>query len=159
MSREINHTPNANLLDTPYKGLAPYSEADAPFFFGREREWEIIADNLMATKLTLLYGVSGVGKSSLLRAGVAHHLMQDAKDNLAKYRAPEFAVVVFNAWQDDPLIGLVKQVEKDIKSLLDGKTFPPLPSSLKLDQILEIWAERLDEKRGGELLIVLELPY
>ena len=157
MSRENNHTPIVNLPDTPYKGLEPYSEADANFFFGRESEWEIIADNLRAARLTLLYGVSGVGKSSLLRAGVAHHLMEDAKKNLAEYGTPEFAVVVFNAWQDDPLVGLVKKVEKDIKSLLKGKTFELLPSSQKLDQILEICAERLDVKGGvGELLIVLD---
>jgi WD40 repeat protein len=161
MSRKNNHKPDSNLPETPYKGLEPYSEADAPFFFGRESEWEIIADNLMAARLTLLYGESGVGKSSLLRAGVAYHLMQDAKKNLAEYDTPEFAVVVFNAWQDEPLAGLVKQVEKDIESLLEskteGKTFKPLSSLLELDEILEKWAERLDEEQGGgELLIILD---
>ena len=35
---------------------------------------EIIAANLVASRLTVLYGASGVGKSSVLRAGVAHHL-------------------------------------------------------------------------------------
>ena len=60
--------------DSPYKGLIPYSEEDAPFFFGRDAEREIITANLMASRLTLLYGASGVGKSSVLRAGVTHHL-------------------------------------------------------------------------------------
>ncbi len=157
MNRETNHIPDANLPDTPYKGLEPYFESDAPFFFGRESEWKIIADNLMATRLTLLYGAGGVGKSSLLRAGVAYNLMKVAKNNLAEYSAPEFAVVVFNAWQDDPLKGLIQQVEKVIKSLLSSKTFASLSLSLKLDQILEIWAERLDENEGGgELLIILD---
>ena len=55
--------------ERPYKGLMPYDEADAPFFFGREAEAEIITANLMASRLTLLYGPSGVGKSSVLRAG------------------------------------------------------------------------------------------
>ncbi|MGK7893303.1 MAG: tetratricopeptide repeat protein [Xenococcus sp. (in: cyanobacteria)] len=158
MSREINHTSNAvNLPDTPYKGLEPYSEADAPFFFGRKCEWEIFEDNLMASRLTILYGDSGVGKSSLLQAGVAYHMLQDAKKNLTDYKTPEFAVVVFNSWQDDPLEALVKQVEKDIKSLLNGKTFEPLPLSLELDQILEKWSERLNEPEGGgELFIILD---
>ena len=156
MSKENISKPDTNRPDTPYKGLAPYSEDDASFFFGRENEWKIIADNLMAARLTLLYGVSGVGKSSLLRAGVAYNLMKAAKKNLAEYGVPEFAVVVFNAWQNDPLADLVKQVEKDIMKLLDGKTFAPLSSLLKLDQILEIWAERLDENEGGELLIILD---
>ena len=55
---------------SPYRGLRPYTEADAAFFFGREAEEEIIAANLLAARLTLLYGPSGVGKSSVLLAGV-----------------------------------------------------------------------------------------
>jgi predicted AAA+ superfamily ATPase len=62
------------LPEAPYNGLMPYSEEDAPFFFGREREREVIIANLIASRLTLLYGASGVGKSSVLRAGVAHQL-------------------------------------------------------------------------------------
>ena len=59
---------------SPYKGLAAFedSDLDALLFFGREREQEIIAANLLAYRLTVLYGASGVGKSSVLRAGVAH---------------------------------------------------------------------------------------
>src|SRR5580698_4604891 len=56
--------------DCPYVGLTPFTEEDAEFFFGRERERRIIAANLRTSRLTLLYGSSGVGKSSVLRAGV-----------------------------------------------------------------------------------------
>ena len=43
---------------SPYKGLAPFedSDLDALLFFGRERESEVIAANLMASRLTVLYG-------------------------------------------------------------------------------------------------------
>ena len=56
----------------PFKGLASFEDSplDAMLFFGREREREIITANLLAARLTVLYGPSGVGKSSLLRAGV-----------------------------------------------------------------------------------------
>ena len=58
-------------VSSPYKGLAPFddSDLDARFFFGRDREQEIITANVTAARLTLLYGASGVGKSSVLRAG------------------------------------------------------------------------------------------
>ena len=58
--------------DGPFKGLASFedSDVDARLFFGREREREIIVANLLASRLTVLYGESGVGKSSVLRAGV-----------------------------------------------------------------------------------------
>lgn len=42
-----------------------------------------------------------------VRAGVSHHIMQDAKNNLDEYGTPEFAVVVFNSWQDNPLTWLI----------------------------------------------------
>src|SRR5256885_17081728 len=100
-----------SMIDSPYKGLMPYSEDDAPFFFGREAEQEIITANLMASRLTLLYGASGVGKSSVLRAGVAYHLRQVAQQNLAERGTPEFVVVVFNAWRDNPLVGLTACVQ------------------------------------------------
>ena len=77
----------------PYKGLAPFedSEQDAALFFGRDRERDVITANLLASRLTVLYGASGVGKSSLLRAGVAHELGKTEE------------VVVSSSWSEDPL--------------------------------------------------------
>ena len=138
--------------EMPYKGLIPYSEEDAAFFFGREAEREIITANLMASRLTLLYGASGVGKSSILRAGVAHHLRQIAQQNLAERGRPEFAIVVFAAWRDDPLEGLAGQIEDSFASALNGQTYEPLPPSRALDETLHAWAERA----GGELFIILD---
>ena len=68
----------ATELSSPYKGLAPFedSELDALLFFGRERETEIIVSNLLAAKLTVLYGPSGVGKSSVLGAAVVRRLRE-----------------------------------------------------------------------------------
>ena len=64
--------------ETPFVGLAPYAEGDAAFFFGRDRETRIVAGNLRAARLTLVYGASGVGKTSLLRAGVMRDLARGA---------------------------------------------------------------------------------
>jgi len=53
---------------SPYKGLAPFddSELDALLFFGREREIEVIVANLMASRLTVLYGAVAVIAYELL---------------------------------------------------------------------------------------------
>lgn len=37
----------------PYVGLVPYTEADAAWFFGRDREVRLIIANLRAARLTL----------------------------------------------------------------------------------------------------------
>jgi hypothetical protein len=98
---------------SPYQGLAPYLEQDAAFFFGRERERDLIKANLMASRLTILYGESGVGKSSVLRAGVAYQLHRLADQNRAEFGHPLLALAVFNRWnewRDDPARGVTEAV-------------------------------------------------
>jgi WD40 repeat protein len=87
---------------SPYKGLAPFedSDLDALLFFGREQESEVIAANLMAARITVLYGPSGVGKSSVLRAGVAHRLRQEQG----------VEVVVFSTWTGDPVTAVIEAI-------------------------------------------------
>ncbi|HEY2306516.1 MAG TPA: PQQ-binding-like beta-propeller repeat protein [Streptosporangiaceae bacterium] len=59
---------------SPYRGLAAFEEPDAAFFFGREAATAQVLDRLSrhaaGTGLLVVSGVSGAGKSSLLRAGV-----------------------------------------------------------------------------------------
>jgi formylglycine-generating enzyme required for sulfatase activity len=58
------------LPEEPYKGLVAYEAQDRALFFGRDREIEGLTALIHAQRLVLLYGDSGVGKSSLLQAGV-----------------------------------------------------------------------------------------
>src|SRR4051812_46413756 len=95
---------------SPYKGLANFTESDAELFFGRDRECAVIASNLKARRLTVLYGESGVGKSSLLRAGVAARLLADAEEDVEESGRPDFLPVVFSAWRDDPAVGLARAI-------------------------------------------------
>lgn len=53
----------------PYVGLRAFRQQDRGLFFGRERESREIATLWQADRLTVLYGTSGVGKTSLLHAG------------------------------------------------------------------------------------------
>jgi transcriptional regulator with XRE-family HTH domain len=59
---------------SPYRGLSAFEEQDAAFFFGREmasaQVLERMSRRLEGTGLLVVSGVSGAGKSSLLRAGV-----------------------------------------------------------------------------------------
>ncbi len=54
----------------PYKFLDYYTENDQGLFFGREEEIENICSRILSRRSFLLYGRSGVGKSSILRAGL-----------------------------------------------------------------------------------------
>jgi WD40 repeat protein len=123
---------------SPYKGLAPFddSELDALLFFGREREIEVIVANLMASRLTVLYGASGVGKTSLLQAGVAHRLR----------REQHAIVVVFSAWAGDAVGNLLDAVEAAVGDA------GAIRRSGQLADVLAAWTRRLD----AELYLVLD---
>ncbi len=54
----------------PYAGLAAFGESDAGFFFGRERLTAALVEHMKEKRLLVLFGASGSGKSSVLRAGV-----------------------------------------------------------------------------------------
>jgi len=58
----------------PYKFLDYYTERDQQLFFGREAEVETVSSQIMAHRSFILHGRSGVGKSSLLRAGLMPRL-------------------------------------------------------------------------------------
>ncbi|MFS8200535.1 hypothetical protein ACLVWQ_17840 [Streptomyces sp. CWNU-52B] len=54
----------------PYVGLAAFGEADSGVFFGREKLTHTLVEHLKDKRLLVLFGASGSGKSSVLRAGV-----------------------------------------------------------------------------------------
>jgi len=54
----------------PYRGLAPFSEDDAKYFFGRSNEIRTALTQLETWPLLAVIGPSGVGKSSFVHAGL-----------------------------------------------------------------------------------------
>ena len=131
------------LRDSPYKGLVPFddSDLDARFFFGRERETELVSANLMASRLTVLYGPSGVGKTSLLRAGVVRRLRALAPVG-AEGDAPAECAVVVDSWRDDPVTAISGAV---------GMRLPVAGGRMLADVLAERTAEL-----GGELYLILD---
>jgi hypothetical protein len=68
--RSEEGAPTAALPARPYKGLAPFTAADTLIFAGRREEARRLTNRILAHRLTVLYGETGVGKTSLLQAGV-----------------------------------------------------------------------------------------
>jgi hypothetical protein len=102
---------------TPYKGLVPYTEADSKYFFGRESERETIGGNLKASPLTVLYGASGVGKSSVIRAGVVCEINQVARNQSRRGKRPSFIAICCQDWRDDPMGSAAEAVKRTLESL------------------------------------------
>jgi len=130
-------------LSSPYKGLAPFddSDVDAILFFGREWETEVVAANVLASRLTVLYGPSGVGKSSLLRAGVVRALRHAGH--------PSPAVAYFGTWAGEPLVDLEDAARAAVAGSLGRE---PADSPGDLTDRFAAWSAEL----GAELCLLID---
>ncbi|WP_169156135.1 caspase family protein [Brasilonema bromeliae] len=73
---KLEDAPPLNLNNNPYRGLESYDEKDSHLFFGRENLVEKLYQKAIDNKqpLTIVLGVSGTGKSSLVKAGLLPRL-------------------------------------------------------------------------------------
>lgn len=146
--------PTVERIAAPFKGLTYFTENDSEIFFGRNAERVLIATTLLASRFTVVYGESGVGKSSLLRAGVVHDLRERALRERAERRAgggARFIPVVASDWRDDPIEACDEALRLAAQGLVDG----PLPEPFagkQLDALLESFCKAT----GATLLIVLD---
>ena len=66
----------------PYRGLARFETGDSALFFGREQLTSDLVDLLRRRRFAAVFGPSGSGKSSLLRAGLVPVLRQTREPDL-----------------------------------------------------------------------------
>jgi WD40 repeat protein len=134
----------AEAVRTPYKGLSPFddTELDALLFFGRERETQIVVANAFASRLTVLYGPSGVGKSSLLRAGVVHSMRKLTEMD-------PITVAYYSSWSGDPLGGIEEAARGALTETFGGD---PGDAAGDLADRLDAWTAAL----GCDLCLVLD---
>ena len=103
----------------PYVGLGRYGEEDPEWFFGREREVELITANLQAARLTLLYGAQRrrqeLGAAGGRAAPPARASGSDreerappARGAVALAERPALAVALVRDWRDAPLRSVVR---------------------------------------------------
>jgi hypothetical protein len=136
--------------DSPFLGLVPYTLDDADYFFGRDDWCANVTDNLLAYRVSILYGASGIGKSSVLQAGVIHGLRETARANLGEYGAPECAIAAYERWTDDPRVGLKQAIAESVEATAPALTTDPPEGTLA--EVLDKWSERL----RGPVLVVLD---
>src|SRR6201993_4012706 len=61
----------------PWLGLASFTEETRGYFYGREEEVAELARRVQRKLLTILFGQSGLGKTSILRAGIVPRLRSE----------------------------------------------------------------------------------
>ncbi|MBV9141242.1 MAG: PQQ-binding-like beta-propeller repeat protein [Pseudonocardiales bacterium] len=140
--------------ECPYVGLMPFDEESAEYFFGRERESDLIVANLIASRLTLLYAPSGVGKTSVLCAGVLprlHRINHDSDDELGLSGT---AAVYVNVWRDAPLASIAAAIVDAVSPVTGGGTMEETANTptLGVDWLREV----LHESRISTMYLILD---
>ncbi len=138
-------------VEDPYVGLTYFTEEYVDLFFGRDDEAALMIGNLRASRLTLLYAESGVGKSSALRAGVVARLHAFAERDGHGGGSPRLVPVVFSSWSERPVAGLVHAVGEAVRPYLAEEDLPELPEA-DLEAALEAASAALD----ATLLVILD---
>ncbi|WP_370949151.1 helix-turn-helix domain-containing protein [Amycolatopsis sp. cg5] len=128
----------------PYAGLACFDVDDADRFFGRETVIADVVKRVREQRFVGVFGASGVGKSSVLRAGLVTRMRKDPMNQ---------RVLVFT-----PGAHPIEECAVRLAELV-GESVPELRAELALDpenlhlRIRQAMAERGD---GAELLLVVD---
>ena len=64
-------------MSNPFVGLRPFRSTESTLFFGRSRDIAVLQNLVLSVSVFVLYAPSGIGKSSLLNAGLLPTIEQD----------------------------------------------------------------------------------
>ena len=147
----------------PYKGLVPFSEMDSGDFFGRGTAVTELIEGMRDSGLLAIVGPSGVGKSSVARAGLIPSLRTEALPGSAEW------VITDMLPESHPFLELQRALERvavdlpieltealvsqDADALADASRAMPEQSELLVlvDQFEELFTMTEEDERGAFL--------
>jgi hypothetical protein len=120
----------------PYKFLNAYGKEDAAIFFGRDQEKSKLLSKLVSYRLVLFYGKSGVGKTSLIQAGLMPTLA-------ASGYHPVYARIL-----TDPQTAIVRAINATLETSLPAQ--PTLHAYLRqlseqMENLLVLFIDQFEE--------------
>jgi len=116
--------PPPPLPSTPYKFLDYFTSTDVRIFFGRDSESTQLARLILSHSLTVLFGRAGVGKTSLIMAGVMPKMQE------------EDYITAYSRLLDDPVQAIMVAVAQAA-----GHDIEPVSDSADIS--LRLFLERL----------------
>jgi conflict system STAND superfamily ATPase len=88
--------------DSPYRGIHSFRYRDRALFFGRQESVSGLLVKVMLSRLTILFGESGTGKSSMLNAGLVPALEKEGLQAERLLIQPDGPIIVERMEGDTP---------------------------------------------------------
>jgi len=139
---KLKEAPKITPENNPYRGLESYDEEHTKLFYGRENLIRQLKERVIHENkaLTVILGVSGSGKSSLMKAGLLPRLRNEH----------QFTILGPMRVGDSPLTALARAFLpiKDETALQDLATIKNLTQTLKKDS--QSWIDTINFRKTNE---------
>jgi len=133
--------------ENPWLGLFSYSEETRAYFHGRDEETAELARRVQRKLLTVLFGQSGLGKTSLLRAGIVPRLR-------AEGYCPIYVRIVYAPDSPTP----AEQIKQAImKSAASAGVWTRPGSAIEGESLWEFLHHRGDLLKGSDGRVLMPL--
>lgn len=129
--------PQSSKLPYRYPGVQPFTTAQSEVFFGRDQDISELYRLIRREALVVLYGKSGLGKSSLLNAGIVPHCQETAEYDPI--------TIKFGAWTEDTTDSPLDRTKNFLKS---GQTPSPVLQQL-LPKEDSLWRSAKNRQLNG----------
>lgn len=124
----------------PYPGLEAFTADNRHYFFGRGRDTQLLISNLYASSLTVVYGSSGVGKTSVILAGVVPEVEREG----------DAVILVHRTWQD---AARARSLGARMAHAVARRMGEP---AIEADAPLDVLAERLARRWRRPIFLVFD---
>jgi len=120
-----------------YPGTRPFTKEQGDVFYGRDDEIESLYKKISFNQIVVLYGKSGLGKSSLINAGLIPRLQKETD-----YKAIFFRFYANTSNSETSL----SKIKNQLKSTLEKETF--LDKIIPEEDSLWYWTKRYQIESG-----------
>ncbi len=161
------HRPSATPLTVarnPYKGLQAFGEADTGDFYGRDSLVAEVVSAVESRRMVTVVGPSGIGKSSLVRAGIipalragaiqgsADWLITDCHPGTSPWDSLAFALLRVAVRRPPSLVEDLASGERALASVVEEMLPPGARLVLVIDQFEEVFTLTSDEETRRRFL-------
>ena len=142
----VGLSPYKGLRKLPYKFLQSFEEQDVDIFFGRDHDIDRAIEKLLSSKLMILFGGGGVGKTSLIRAGIIPRLISD-----------DYLPVYTRCTSEDPLVSIkTNTVDRLLQLSKTSLTLDNVKRLLATDLSLPDFIREIRELEARPLVVFID---